>query len=128
MGIAATRVDGNDVETVSAAAEKLIAQIRAGADPSCCTRSRQHRQKGHVSVDPATYRDPAEVANALKNDPILRARELLKQRGLGDQAAQIEAEAKAEIDAALATASAAPWPEKSAAYTDIMTTGEGVWA
>ena len=43
-------------------------------------------------------------------------------------AAQIEAEAKAEIDAALATASAAPWPEKSAAYTDIMTTGEGVWA
>ena len=127
MGIAATRVDGNDVEAVSAAAEKLIAQIRAGAGPKLL-HAITYRQKGHVSVDPATYRDPAEVANALKNDPILRARELLKQRGLGDQATQIEAEAKAEIDAALATASAAPWPEKSAAYTDIMTTGEGVWA
>ena len=127
MGIAATRVDGNDVEAVNAAAETLIREIRAGSGPKLL-HAITYRQKGHVSVDPATYRDPAEVANALKSDPILRARELLKQRGLGDQAAQIEAEAKTEIDAAIATASAAPWPDKSAAYTDISTTGEGVWA
>ncbi|MBF5003991.1 thiamine pyrophosphate-dependent dehydrogenase E1 component subunit alpha [Diaphorobacter sp. NR2-3-3-1] len=127
MGIAATRVDGNDVEAVSAAAETLIEQIRAGSGPRLL-HAITYRQKGHVSVDPATYRDPAEVTAALKNDPIVRARHLLVQRGLADQAARIEADAKAEIDAALATASAAPWPDRSAAYTDIMTTGEGVFA
>ena len=36
--------------------------------------------------------------------------------------------AKAEIDAAVSAASAAPAPEPSAAYTDVQTIGAGVWA
>ena len=39
----------------------------------------------------------------------------------------ILAEANAEINAALATAEAAPWPDASAAYEDIADTGAGVW-
>jgi pyruvate dehydrogenase E1 component alpha subunit len=38
-----------------------------------------------------------------------------------------ENEAKKEVDVALKAASAAPWPEASAAYTDIQTTGAGTW-
>ncbi|WP_246475267.1 thiamine pyrophosphate-dependent dehydrogenase E1 component subunit alpha [Diaphorobacter ruginosibacter] len=126
LDIEATRVDGNDVEAVSDAASQLIAQIRAGSGPRLL-HAITYRQKGHVSVDPATYRKQEEVAEALKDDPILRARALLAQRGLGEQAARIEAEAKAEIDAAVAAASAAPAPDAAAAYTDILTTGEGMW-
>ncbi|QNP50468.1 thiamine pyrophosphate-dependent dehydrogenase E1 component subunit alpha [Diaphorobacter aerolatus] len=126
MGIAATRVDGNSVEAVSAAAAQLIAQIRAGSGPKLL-HAITYRQKGHVSVDPATYRDPAEVANALLDDPIGRARTLLRQRGLADEAANVEAEARAEIAAALLVASSAEVPDGQAAYTDIMTTGDGTW-
>ena len=127
LNIAATRVDGNDVQAVSDAAARLIAQIRAGSGPQLL-HAITYRHKGHVSVDPATYRDPVEVANALKLDPIPRARALLEQQGLGEQAARVEAEAKAEIDAAVAAASAAPLPPTEAAYTDIVTTGEGMWS
>jgi pyruvate dehydrogenase E1 component alpha subunit len=119
-------VDGNDVEAVSAAAKRLIDEIRAGGGPRLL-HALTYRQKGHVSVDPATYRDPQEVAEALKDDPILKARERLNARGLGDQADRIEADARAEIESALATAAAAPLPEPTAAYTDVVTVGEGAW-
>ena len=35
--------------------------------------------------------------------------------------------AHAEVDAALAAADAAPWPEAAAAFTDVQTLGEGQW-
>ena len=126
LGIPATRVDGNDVEAVSAAAKRLIAEIRAGGGPRLL-HALTFRHKGHVSVDPATYRDPQEVAEALKDDPILKARERLNTHGLAEQAERIEAEARAEIEAALATASVAPFPPADAAYTDVVTIGEGAW-
>ncbi len=126
LGIAATRVDGNDVEAVSEAARALIADVRAGGGPRLL-HALTYRQKGHVSVDPATYRDPREVAQALKDDPIARARERLRARGQAEPAARVEAEARAEIDAALSAASAAPLPAAGAAYTDVVTLGEGFW-
>ena len=49
-------------------------------------------------------------------------------QGCAAQVEQIEREAQTEIDAAVATATAAPLPDKAQAYTDIQTTGEGVWA
>jgi pyruvate dehydrogenase E1 component alpha subunit len=67
------------------------------------------------------------VAEALKDDPIARARELLHARGLTEQAERIEAEARQEIEAALAAASAAPVPQAADAYTDVVTIGEGAW-
>lgn len=126
LGIPATRVDGNDVEAVSGAARRLVAEIRAGGGPRLL-HALTYRQKGHVSVDPATYRDPQEVAEALKDDPIARARECLHARGLTEQAERIEAEARQEIEAALAAAAAAPVPQAADAYTDVVTIGEGAW-
>lgn len=126
MGIPAEQVDGNDVEAVSSAAARLITQIRAGEGPRLL-HALTYRHKGHVSVDPATYRDPAEVAQALKNDPLPRTRARLVACGLEAEAQRIEAEAHAEITEAVQTATAAPWPEAAHAYTDITTTGAGVW-
>ena len=127
LQVPALKVDGNDVEAVSTAAAKLIAEIRAGAGPRLL-HAITYRHKGHVSVDPGTYRDPEEVRKALERDPIQRTRLQLQAAGLGAQAAQAEAEARAEIDAALATAQASPVPEVHEAYQDIVTTGAGVWA
>jgi TPP-dependent pyruvate/acetoin dehydrogenase alpha subunit len=39
----------------------------------------------------------------------------------------LENEATAEVQAALDAAFAAPWPEASAAFTDIQSTGAGTW-
>jgi pyruvate dehydrogenase E1 component alpha subunit len=126
LGIAATRVDGNDPLAVSEAARRLIGEIRAGGGPRLL-HALTYRLKGHVSVDPAAYRDPQEVAEALKNDPLAATRERLRAQGLGEQAARIEADARQDIDAAVAAANAAPMPQATEAYTDIITTGEGAW-
>ena len=126
LGVPAVKVDGNDAEAVSAAAGELIAQIRAGQGPRLL-HALTDRHKGHVSVDPGTYRDPEAVKAALLRDPIQLARRRLEERGLAAQADAIEREAKAEIDAALSAAESDPVPSVADAYTDIMTTGEGVW-
>ncbi|MDM0067557.1 thiamine pyrophosphate-dependent dehydrogenase E1 component subunit alpha [Variovorax sp. J31P207] len=127
MDIAATQVDGNEVFEVHAAARRLVAEVRAGRGPRLL-HALTYRVKGHVSVDPAAYRDPAELAAALETDPIARARARLAASGVAAAAlAAIENEAHAEVEAALAAADAAPWPEAGAAFTDVQTTGAGQW-
>ncbi|MGB6099881.1 MAG: thiamine pyrophosphate-dependent dehydrogenase E1 component subunit alpha [Comamonas sp.] len=126
MDIPALRVDGNDVEAVSAAAARLTAEVRSGQGPRLL-HAITYRLKGHVSVDAAAYRDAAEVESALKNDPIANARERLKAQGLGPAAERIEREARDEIAVAVATATNAPPPAAEAAYADVITAGQGVW-
>ncbi|VTU13423.1 Acetoin:2,6-dichlorophenolindophenol oxidoreductase subunit alpha [Variovorax sp. SRS16] len=127
LDIAATQVDGNDVFAVHAAAGELIAEVRAGAGPRLL-HALTYRVKGHVSVDPAGYRDPGELAAALETDPIARARVRMITDGV--DAASLDAlehAAHAEVEAALVIADAAPWPDASAAFTDVQTTGAGQW-
>lgn len=127
LDIAATQVDGNEVFAVHAAARRLVAEVRAGGGPRLL-HALTYRVKGHVSVDPAAYRDPAELASALQTDPIARARERLVASGIEPAAlAAIENQAHAEVESALATADAAPWPDAGAAFTDVQTTGAGQW-
>ncbi|MDP1983524.1 MAG: thiamine pyrophosphate-dependent dehydrogenase E1 component subunit alpha [Sulfuritalea sp.] len=127
MGIPAETVDGNDVLAVCEAARQWVGEIRAGGGPRLL-HALTYRVKGHVSVDPAAYRQQGEVERALENDPLKNAAQ--RMQGLGVAAATIaaiDAEAKAELDAALATANAAPWPAAEAAFTDIQDTGAGQW-
>jgi TPP-dependent pyruvate/acetoin dehydrogenase alpha subunit len=127
LDIAATRVDGNDVFAVHAAAGALVAEVRGGRGPRLL-HALTYRVKGHVSVDPAGYRDPAELAAALETDPIERAR--VRLLAGGTEAALLDAiehEALAEVEAALVAADAAPWPEAAAAFTDVQSTGAGQW-
>lgn len=128
LGIPALQVDGNDVAAVHETAGRLVAEVRSGAGPRLL-HAITYRVKGHVSVDPAAYRDAAELAAALQTDPIVRARDAyLALPGATAAALQaVEAEAEAEVQAALAAADAAPWPEAAAAFTDVQTTGAGQW-
>jgi pyruvate dehydrogenase E1 component alpha subunit len=127
MDIAATQVDGNDVFAVHEAAARLVNEVRSGGGPRLL-HALTYRVKGHVSVDLAAYRDPAELAAALETDPIARTRGHLLS--IGVRAATLDAIENAahdEVDTALAIADEAPWPEASAAFTDVQTTGAGQW-
>ena len=120
-------VDGMDVEGGWPAARELVAQVRGGDGPRLL-HAKTYRFKGHVSVDPAAYRDPRELAAAMNDDPLLLAQRRLVERGVANEA--IEARMRAardEVAAALASADAAAWPAEQAAFEDVQDTGSGRW-
>ena len=127
MAMPALKVDGNDARAVDGAAAALIADVRAGRGPRLL-HAVTYRFKGHVSVDLGTYRDTAEVESAKRHDPLLITQGQLLASGIAQAALDVvDAEARAEIESALLVAEAAPWPDASAAYEDVMNTGAGVW-
>jgi TPP-dependent pyruvate/acetoin dehydrogenase alpha subunit len=127
LGIAATAVDGNDVLAVHDLAQQLVQAVRSGAGPRLL-HAMTYRIKGHVSVDLAAYRDPAELAAALQNDPLANARaRFTAMGGSGADLDAIDAAAQAEVQLAMQTADAAAWPDPAGAFTDIQTTGDGQW-
>jgi len=127
IGVDGLEVDGNDVFAVDSAAFSLIEKIREGEGPKFL-HAVTYRFKGHVSVDPATYRDGEEVTRALENDPISGVVQKLLAAGTRQaELDRIRTETDDEVAGALRAASAAPWPDKSGAYTDIQDTGSGRW-
>ena len=127
MDIPALTVDGNDVQAVDQAARESIAHIRADGGPRFL-HALTYRVKGHVSVDPASYRQQSEVDDALESDPLKLAAKRLEALGVStERIAEVDAQARSEIEAALAVARAAPWPEPDCAYTDVQDTGAGQW-
>jgi pyruvate dehydrogenase E1 component alpha subunit len=127
MGIDGEQVDGNDALAVHAAAGALIAAVRGGGGPRML-HAVTYRVKGHVSVDPAPYRDPAELEAALRTDPIARLRATYLDRGgVSATLEAIEREAQEEVHRALSRAAEAPWPQPEAAFTDVQDSGAGQW-
>jgi acetoin:2,6-dichlorophenolindophenol oxidoreductase subunit alpha len=135
LGIVGERVDGNDAVEVYEAAGQLIHHIRSHRLTSPGPRllhAITYRVKGHVSVDPAKYRDATEHARMLENDPIARLeafilKEFKQIAGVESALSAIKNEALAEVQAAVDSARAAPLSQASDAYTDIQSVGEGQW-
>jgi pyruvate dehydrogenase E1 component alpha subunit len=121
IGVPGVQVDGNDALAVDASSKILIEKIRGGAGPQFL-HAVTYRFKGHVSVDPAAYRNGEEVDRALQNDPLA-----FLEKSVGAEAASIRRDAEEEVKRALAAATAAPWPDPSGAYTDVQDTGAGRW-
>ncbi|MBS7809069.1 thiamine pyrophosphate-dependent dehydrogenase E1 component subunit alpha [Variovorax sp. PCZ-1] len=129
--IPAIKVDGNDVVQVHDAAKHLVSQVRSDGGPRLL-HAITYRVKGHVSVDPAKYRDPAKHARMLQNDPLERFENYISKHfghiaGIESALNAIKNEVDAEVQTAVTSARAAPWPDKSAAYTDVQSTGAGQW-
>jgi pyruvate dehydrogenase E1 component alpha subunit len=125
FGIETREVDGNDVEAVDGGVAALVTLVRSGRP--ALLHAVTYRIKGHVSVDPGAYRDPAEVERARLDDPLLRARAHLVALGAAAEANAIDADARREIERAQAAAEAAPWPDAQAAFADVISTGAGQW-
>ena len=123
FGIPAVEVDGNDVLAVEDAARSLIRAIREGEGPRFL-HAKTYRLTGHTGVDPATYRPQHEVDARQLEEPILRAREILRGAGLADGDLDDDRiAAEREMAAAYADARSAPFPDAAEAFRDVQDVG-----
>ncbi|MEQ9639272.1 MAG: thiamine pyrophosphate-dependent dehydrogenase E1 component subunit alpha [Alphaproteobacteria bacterium] len=125
LGVRAQEVDGNDVLAVDEAVAACVERMRAGGGPEFLL-ARTYRLKGHTASDPAPYRPADEVEARWAEDPKAAVARTLADAGV--DVAAIDAEAKAEIDGAVATANAAGFPAPERAYDDIQDIGAPAWA
>lgn len=115
-------VDGNDVLAVYEAAKEAIDRARNGQGPTLI-ECKTYRQRGHFEGDPTNYRDPEEVNEWLKKDPIPRLIEFILDNNVltEDDIKKIDEEIAAEIDEAIKFAEESPFPPVEAAVEDIYT-------
>ena len=110
-GMPAAVVDGNDVWAVHEAAREAVERARAGGGPTLL-ECRTYRHYGHSKADPAKYRPKAEVEHWLARDPLPHARERLLADGIEEsEIAEVERRITEQIDNAVASAKAAPYPD-----------------
>lgn len=112
--VPARRVDGMDVAAAHEATRAALAAVRASGGPQF-VEYQTYRFRAHSMFDPELYRDKAEVARWKRRDPIRLYGERLLAEGALDQPglAALEAEAAAEVEAAVAFAEAGS-PEPAA--------------
>ena len=119
-GIPGITVDGNDVIAVYEAACAAVKRARDGDGPSLI-ECKTWRWRGHFEGDPAAYKDPAEQENWVRKDPIPRLAEKIIQLSYatGAELANIEADAQAQIAAAVDFAQGSADPALEAVLTDV---------
>lgn len=126
-GVPADQVDGMDVWMVHELAARMVSEVRAGQGPRLI-HARTYRYKGHVSVDPAAYRDPNEHHQAMQHDALDLAAKRLRAMGvLLSDLAEVQAAARMEVAAAVRSAELAAWPAAVVARTDVQSTGVALW-
>ncbi len=105
--IATAAIDGMDVVAVETAARRALEAIRGGGGPQFL-ECRTYRFRAHSMFDAQLYRTKDEVEIWRKKGPIVRFEGWLHGNGLirDDEVGRIEAEADAEIAAAVAFAEA----------------------
>jgi TPP-dependent pyruvate/acetoin dehydrogenase alpha subunit len=115
FGVPAATVDGQDVRAVLEAATGAVERARRGDGPSflICETYRTHGH--HVGdVDRAYYRSREEEASWRDDrDPIIRLGTWLREQALASEndLTGIEARVRAAVEAGVAFALAAPYPE-----------------
>jgi acetoin:2,6-dichlorophenolindophenol oxidoreductase subunit alpha len=116
--IPARVVDGNDLFAVVEAAREAVDRARAGGGPTLL-ECQTYRHYGHSKSDPATYRPPEEVERWLARDPLKIARSRLVEEGVTDEAVDaVEDATRAELEAAVEAALAAPYPDPAVKATE----------
>jgi pyruvate dehydrogenase E1 component alpha subunit len=113
FGLPIEKLDGNDVELLFDALERLVPQIRAGKGPHFL-EIETYRFCGHVG--PGTdegmgYRTADEIERWKARDPILMMRDKLADTVTTHDLEQIEREINAEVHAAIAAAKRADFAD-----------------
>jgi TPP-dependent pyruvate/acetoin dehydrogenase alpha subunit len=126
-GLPAQIVDGNDVEVVRDAVRRAAGRARAGEGPTLL-EARTYRHYGHSRTDPAKYRPADEVDRWLARDPLVLARDRLRQLGVPESTVdEAGARAEREVTAAVEEARAAPPADPAEALTDVWADGSSAW-
>lgn len=115
--MASARVDGTDVVAVRDAARTAVERARTERKPYLLETT-SPRLKGHSVVDPARYRSKEEKEALKGADPLARMALELEEAGILslDERDRLDAEVRAEIDAAAAFADASPEPDVSTLF------------
>ena len=124
FGLLTSEVDGNDAEAVHALTADIIARVRETRQPEFL-HARTYRQHGHTYFDPAAYRPAGEAAaRTAEDDPVQRQRDLLLAANVpAADLDAVRAAAWAEMEDALAEATAAPWPDDVTVFDDVQDIG-----
>jgi acetoin:2,6-dichlorophenolindophenol oxidoreductase subunit alpha len=114
FGLPAITVDGQDVRAVRGAALEAVERARRGDGPGfvVCETYRMHGH--HVGdVDRAYYRSRDEETSWRERDPIALHGAWLLEQGLAgeDDLAGVEARVRSAVEAGVAFALAAPYPD-----------------
>jgi len=120
-GIPAVTVDGNDVLVVYEATKRAVERARAGEGVHF-VEVVTYRRKGHAEHDDQHYVPAEELERwARDNDPIDRYAAQLVKQGWAQprQLADLDAAAKAEIDAATDACVNEPLPEPASALPGV---------
>ena len=120
-------VDGNDVAAVYRVARMAIHRARSGGGPTFieCKTMRMH---GHSEHDSAKY-VPRQLLDDWKaKDPIIKAEEMIKDLGYGDEAMfrEVEERAKKEVEAGVEFAEQSPLPEGPETLEGVFATPDEV--
>jgi 2-oxoisovalerate dehydrogenase E1 component alpha subunit len=113
LGLPGVSVDGLDVVAVHQAVLEAAERARGGEGPTL-VEARVHRLTPHSSDDDdRSYRPRAEIEAMKAGDPLAAYQKLLRDKKVLSQKAEseIEREAVAAVDDAIAFAEAAPFPE-----------------
>ncbi|MEE4118496.1 MAG: thiamine pyrophosphate-dependent enzyme, partial [Paracoccaceae bacterium] len=117
FGIEAHRVDGQDVLAVNTLATDLVARARKGEGPFFIQLDTYRYHGHHVGdINRDYYRAKDEEAEwKQRRDPILNFGEWLTKQGIADkdELTKINDEIRADAEAAVAYAEAAPYPDGS---------------
>jgi pyruvate dehydrogenase E1 component alpha subunit len=116
------QVDGMDVRSVKATADRVLAWVRQDNGPYILEML-TYRYRGHSMSDPAKYRPREEVQKMRQeHDPIeqVRAR-LLQDKLVGEDGLKaIDAEIRTIVNGAAEFAQSDPEPEESEVYSDVL--------
>lgn len=119
LGLAAESVDGEDVESVFAVAQRLVDGARAGSPAFLMVSC--YRFYGHGRMDKSPYRTAAEEEAGRKRDPVGATRGALVERGIAtaEQLDALDADIAREMDETLLFAERATPPPPDAMFRDV---------
>jgi pyruvate dehydrogenase E1 component subunit alpha len=118
------RVDGDDLDAVVEAAERLLGAAREERMPAVL-ETMTYRYRGHSVADAGlAYRTKVEIAAHQAADPLIRVRAQLREAGVSDeQLDAIDREAETRIAAAVDFALASPEPDVAQLAAGMHTAG-----
>jgi acetoin:2,6-dichlorophenolindophenol oxidoreductase subunit alpha len=112
-------VDGNDLWAVVEAATEAVDRARDGGGPMLL-ECQTYRHYGHSKSDPAKYRPEGELERWKERDPLTLARQRLLDEGVEAEAVDaVEEGTRAELEAAVEAALAAPYPDPAVKATEF---------
>jgi pyruvate dehydrogenase E1 component alpha subunit len=127
FGVPGMECDGMDVLDTQAVTTEALRIAREERRP-VLVEAITYRFRGHSMADPEEYRTKEQVSEWRERDPIITFGDRLEAEGVlkKDEREQMDADAIAAVDAAVAFADASPEPPAASLYDDVYVLGDQV--